>query len=268
MSFSFCSVIINLSKKLLNGSVPVREKNERFEPLGNGVEILVNELYHFSTDTILLADFSKPKKNSKAVDLGTGCGTIPFIWRRNDKSVKISAVEIQSGACRLAESSIEHNGFEDIEIINADLKELKGVLPFGFFDLVCCNPPYKLSGSGIKNPENEKLLARHEESCTLDDITLAVKNLLQFGGRFCMCQRPERLTDVMESMRKNSLEPKRLRFVQQRPDKKPKLFLIEGRRCAKAGNLVVEPVLFIEENGDFSREMKEIYGVYKEGYDE
>lgn len=243
-------------------------KNEHFEPLGNGIKILVNELFHFSTDTILLADFSKPKKNSKAVDLGTGCGTIPLIWSRNDTSVNISAVEIQSEACDLARRSVDYNSLKNISVINADLKELKGVLPFGYFDLVCCNPPYKLGGSGIKNPDSEKLLARHEESCTLGDITSAAKNLLQFGGRFCMCQRPERLTDVMESMRKNSLEPKRLRFVQQRMDKKPKLFLIEGRRSANSGNLVVEPTLFIEENGDFSDEMKTIYGAYKEEYDE
>lgn len=240
-------------------------KNEHFEPLGNGIEILVNEFFRFSTDTILLADFSKPKKNSRAVDLGTGCGTIPLIWSRNDTSIEISAVEIQKDACVLARRSVERNSLDNINVINADLKELKGVLPFGYFDLVCCNPPYKLSGGGIKNPESKKLLARHEESCTLDDITLAAKNLLQFGGRFCMCQRPERLTDIMESMRKNNLEPKRLRFVQQRPVKKPKLFLIEGRRSSKAGNLVVEPVLFIEDGGDFSEEMKEIYGVYKEG---
>ena len=244
------------------------DKKEKLEPLGNGVEIYVNEFYHFSTDTILLADFAKPKRNTKAVDLGTGCGTIPFLWSRNDTAIEISAVEIQDEACALAERSRVHNGFNNIKIINADLKELKGVLPFGYFDLVCCNPPYKLSGGGIKNPDNAKLLARHEESCSLEDITLAAKNLLQFGGRFCMCQRPERLTDVLEAMRKNSLEPKRLRFVQQRPDKKPKLFLVEGRRSANAGNLVVEPTLFIEENGGFSREMKEIYGSYKEGYDE
>ncbi len=244
------------------------QKNEHLEPLGNGVRIYVNDLFHFSTDTILLADFCKPKKKSKAVDLGTGCGTIPFLWSRNDRSLRISAVELQSEACALCRRSIELNGFENIKIFNNDLKELKGVLSFGYFELVCCNPPYKLEGSGIKNPESEKLIARHEESCTLYDITFAAKNLLQFGGRFCMCQRPERLADVMEAMRENSLEPKRLRFVQQRPDKKPKLFLIEGKRSSKRGSLIVEPTLFIEENGKFSEDMKKIYGSYKEGYDE
>ena len=240
--------------------------SEHFEPLGNGIEIIVNELFHFSTDTILLADFAAPRKNSRAVDLGSGCGTIPLLWARHNRTAEITAVEIQQQGCDMARRSVEHNKL-NINILNADLRELKGKLPFGYFDLVVCNPPYKLAGSGITNPDEEKLLARHEESCTIDDVTAAAAKLLQFGGRFCMCQRPERLADVMQSMRKNSLEPKRLRFVQQRQDKAPKLFLIEGKRGSNAGGLVVEKTLFIEDGaGELTQEMKDIYGSYKEAY--
>ncbi|MCR5653299.1 MAG: methyltransferase [Ruminococcus sp.] len=236
-------------------------KGERLEPLGGGIGIFVDDMYHFSTDTILLADFSAPAKGIKAADLGAGCGTIPLLWTRNDRTIDITAVEIQSEACELFRRSIEHNGIENIDVKNIDLRELAGVVPFGCFDLVSCNPPYKLGGSGIKNPDGEKLLARHEESCTIDDVTSAAKKLLQFGGRFVMCQRPERLTDVLGSMRQNDLEPKRIRFVQQREGKAPKLFLVEGRRGGKRGGLVTEPTLYIE-----SDEMTKIYGEYKEGY--
>lgn len=236
-------------------------KGERVEPLGNGIGIIVNDMYHFSTDTILLADFARPRKGIRAADLGAGCGTIPLLWSRNDNTIDITAVELQSEACELFRRSVERNKLSNIRIVNADLRELQGVVPFGCFDLVSCNPPYKLSGSGVKNPDGEKLLARHEESCTIDDVTEAAKNLLQFGGRFVMCQRPERLTDVLGSMRKNDLEPKRLRFVQQREGKAPKLFLVEGRRGGRSGGLIVEPTLYIE-----SDEMIEIYGSYKEDY--
>lgn len=243
--------------------------NEHFEPLGNGIEIIVSDLFHFSTDTILLADFAKPKRNDKAVDLGTGCGTIPLLWARSNPSMEIKAVEIQTDGSEMASRSVVHNGLENIEIFNKDLKELRGVLPFGYFSLVSCNPPYKEKGTGITNPDNEKLIARHEESCSIDDITLCAKNLLQFGGRFCLCQRPERLADVLLSMRKNDLEPKRLRFVQQRKSKAPKLFLVEGKRGGKPSSLIVEKTLFIEdEKGRLSDEMMEIYGSYKEGYNE
>ena len=93
--------------------------NIHLEPLGNGVKIYVSESYHFSTDTILLADFSKPKAYKKCADLGTGCGTIPLLWLKGDKSLKIDAVELQQNACKLAEKSVELNGFADnMKIIN------------------------------------------------------------------------------------------------------------------------------------------------------
>ena len=240
---------------------------EHIEPLGNGIKIIVSKLFHFSTDTILLADFAKAKNKYKAVDLGSGCGTIPLIWARDNPQMEIHAVEIQEQGHDMASRSVALNNLANIKTYNCDLNELRGVLPFGYFDLVSCNPPYKESGTGITNPDAENLIARHEDKCTIDDITLAAKNLLQFGGRFCLCQRPERLTDVLMSMRKNDLEPKRLRFVQQRKDKAPKLFLVEGRRGGKPSSLIIEKTLFIEDdNGDFSDEMKEIYGTYKESY--
>jgi FkbM family methyltransferase len=240
--------------------------NERIEPLGSGISIIVSDMFHFSTDTILLADFAGADKAKRAVDLGAGCGTIPLLWARGNKNCEIAAVEIQSECCDMASRSVRMNNIDNITVHNADLKELKGRLSFGYYDLVSCNPPYKPDGTGIKNPDCEKLLARHEESCTIDDITLAAKNLLRFGGRFCLCQRPERLTDILCSMRKNDLEPKRLRFVQQRKGKPPKLFLVEGRRGGKPGGLIVSDTLYIEENGDWSDEMKKVYGSYKEGY--
>lgn len=245
---------------------------EKLEPLGNGVEIIVNDIHHFSTDTILLADFAAPKQGDCVVELGTGCGTMPLLWTREQRCKEIVALDIQENAVDMLKRSIEHNkenghtNCECITPLHADLKDLKGKLPFGHYNLVVCNPPYKLSGSGIKNPEEQKTLARHEESCTLDNICEAASRLLQFSGRFCICQRPERLCDVMLSMRKFDIEPKRLRLVQQRPDKEPKLFLLEGRYKGKVGFMQVQPVLFIEdEQGDFSREMKQIYGLYKEG---
>lgn len=244
-------------------------QNIHLEPLGNGMSIYVSDSYHFSTDTILLSDFSKPVGRKKCVELGTGCGTIPILWCRHNKNLEITAVEIQSDACTLAQKSVEYNNLTDnITVLNSDLKELKGKLSFGYYDLVVCNPPYKIGGGGITNPQSAKQIARHETECTLDDICECASKLLQFGGKFCICQRPERLADVMESMRKFAIEPKTLRLVQQRKSKAPKLFLLEGRRGGNKGFLNVLPTLFIEdENGNFSEEMMNIYGCYKEPFD-
>lgn len=239
--------------------------NEHFEPLGKGFSVMVSDVHRFSTDTILLADFSKPEGKRLCADLGTGCGTIPLLWLRDNRDAEADAVELQEDACALARQSVAHNGLESrLRVHHADLRSLKDVLPFGCYDLVACNPPYKLSGTGIQNPDGARLIARHESECTLEDICATAAKLLQFGGRFCICQRPERLTDALEAMRAHGMEPKRLRLVQQRRDKEPKLFLLEGRRGGRRGFMQVMSTLFIEnEQGGFSDEMLQIYGSYK-----
>ncbi|MEF2919000.1 MAG: methyltransferase [Acutalibacteraceae bacterium] len=242
------------------------KENEELQPLGNGINVIVSDEHHFFTDTILLAHFSKPKTYENAVDLGTGCGTIPLLWNREKPPKHTYAVEIQANGADMATRSIIMNKLQDkITVLNKDLRQLKGCVPFGYFDVVVCNPPYKPLGTGIVSSGESHSIIRHESSCTVEDVVKTASSLLRFGGRFCLCLRPERLTDVITAMRENLLEPKRLRMVQQRTNKAPKLFLIEGKRGGKAGGLVVEPALLIEkENGDFSDEMMSIYGSFKE----
>ena len=243
-------------------------EGEKLEPLGNGIRVIVSEEHAFGTDTVLLANFSSPRKNDKACELGTGCGAIPLIWCRDSAPAHVTAVDIQESACSLLQRSVELNSLQErITVLHSDLLELKGKVELSSFDLVVCNPPYKAAGTGIVNPEEAHKIARHEYTCTMDDIVRVAAGLLNFSGRFCLCQRPERLSDIICSMRKYGIEPKRLRFVQQRLNKEPKLFLIEGRRGGRPNGLRAEPALLIEDhNGSLSQEMISIYGAYKEEY--
>ena len=248
----------------------------RLEPLGGGVEVFVTDAHHFSTDTILLAHFAAVRDGERVVDLGTGCGTIPLLLIRGGAPHAIprliTAVDIQEEAIALLEKSIAHNldnGIDRAEIISPlreDIRKMHVCMPAGESDLVICNPPYKLGGAGIKSPDSAKNIALHETECTLDDICAAAKWLLRFGGRFVICQRPERLTDVLTALREHDLEPKRLRFVQGRAGKAPKLFLCEAKRGAKRGYMEVLPALIVEDENGFTAEMKQIYGSYKEGH--
>lgn len=235
------------------------------QPLGRGIYIFTSKHHAFGTDAILLASFAKPKPKEKLLDLGTGCGIIPFLMLRDSKISGATGVDISKEAIEIAEMSAKENGFESFTAIHSDFLDLKGKIEFGRATLITCNPPYKAPNAGLKNPDSVDRAARHETECTLEEIIDASAKLLQTGGRLCMCHRPERLAELMYLMRLKKIEPKRLRLVAQRKDEQPWLVLVEGRRCGNTG-LVIEPQLYIEENGDFSPEMKAIYGTYKEGH--
>lgn len=229
-----------------------------WEELSPSLSICVSSAHKFGTDAFLLSDFASPRRKDLCCDLGTGCGIIPLLWFRDEPPRLCYGVDIQKQAVMQLEHSVQKNGLEGrLFPLRADLKELSS-LPCGPLDLVTCNPPYKAQGSGILSGMDAEKIARHEVLCTIDDVCGAAARLLRFGGRLCLCQRPERLCDTLCAMRRAGIEPKRIRFVQQRPDTSPWLFLAEGKKGSNP-HMTVDPPFLIEGEGGFSPELLRIY---------
>ncbi|NLL63764.1 MAG: methyltransferase [Ruminococcaceae bacterium] len=234
--------------------------SEFIEHLGKEIKVICSKDHGFGTDAILLSHFANPKKTDKCCDLGTGCGIIPLLFKR-DGIKEVYAVEIQEKAIDQLKRSNELSN-TNIKIYHEDLRN--NTLPKGYFNVVTMNPPYKSAGAGILSETTPDQIARHEVSCTIDDAAKAAASLLNFGGCFYLCHRPERLADVITSMRKQELEPKKIRFVQKRPETAPWLFLIEGKKGAKPHIQVLPPLFIQDENGNESKELIEILGIYRE----
>ena len=229
------------------------------ETVGSGLFVCVSKSHRFGTDSVLLANFAAARKKDVVCDLGTGCGIIPILLCRDFSPRRIYAIDIQKSAVELAEKSVEISKLEDkITVKNLDLKE-PSKLPAGSFDLVVCNPPYKALGSGIVSKTQSDLIARHEFLCCIDDVCLAAKRLLKFGGRLCLCQRVERLVDTICAMRKFNIEPKLIRFCAKNKNSSPWMFLIEGKKGAKPFLKVLPNLEMYDRDGEFSAEVKKIY---------
>lgn len=237
----------------------------RQEDLGGGFSVTVSDEHTFGTDAILLAAFASPKKNTIACDLGSGCGIIPLLFCRDGLCRHITAVEIQENACAQMRNTVERNGLNDkLRIVCTDLRSLsERELPLYSFDLVTMNPPYKAMRAGLQSLDESALLARHEVACTLPDITDAAAKLLRFGGRLCICHRPERLTDAICCMRESGIEPKRIRSLSHNRNCKPSLFFLEGKKGAASG-IIIEPPLFLKnEDGSYTEQALSMYGLYR-----
>lgn len=227
-----------------------------FERLSDTIEICISAEHRFGTDAFLLADFAAPRRKDYVCDFCTGSGIIALLMYRNFQPAHIDAVEIQQSAHNQLLLSLERSGISSITPILGDLKDYHSEKEL---DLITCNPPYKLDGTGAKNNNREVSIARHEMLCTIDDVCASAKRNLKYGGRLCICNRPQRLCDIMTAMRQNGIEPKRVRFASKNPYTAPWLVMVDGR---KGGNpfLKVEPQLYTtDENGDYTDEMKRIY---------
>lgn len=242
----------------------VLSNGEHIEDLGENVYLLVSKEHTFGTDALLLNSFANVKSRDRAMDLGTGCGIIPFLWLRDEKAQKYrGAAEIQSNACEQFRKSQKINNDTSLYLFEGDLKDKALIPQREYFDVVTMNPPYKAENSGIKNAGESAKIARHETACNIDDITECASRILRFGGRLCICHRPERTFDALYSMRKNGIEPKKIRFVQKNGESAPWLVLIDGRKGGKSGLLVEKPLLMQTMNGEPTEEILEITEKYR-----
>ncbi|MDU5081331.1 SAM-dependent methyltransferase [Tissierella sp. P1] len=227
---------------------------------GSDFKIIQNKnKFSYGTDAIFLSHFAKSK--GKVVDLGTGTGIIPLRLYAKDKVDIIYGVEIQEEVADMAKRSIELNNLEEkINILNMDLKELPAKFGRNSIDTITTNPPYMKAGGALVNPEENFAISRHEIACTLEDIIKVSEYLLKPLGKFYMVHRPDRLVDIIYSLRKYKLEPKYIRFVQPKLTKKPNLVLIEAVKTGKPDLKFYDPLIVYNEDGSYTDEISIIYG--------
>lgn len=224
--------------------------------------IFCSNIHRFGTDAVLLNYFAKPKRAKNACDLGCGCGIIPFLMLQDNESLKITAVDIQSEAISLVNKAVEFNRVDNITALECDLKSLPKSLN-AKFDLVTMNPPYKRAGSGKTTGVEGIDIARNEIKCTLKDICRSAYELLMPNGRFCICQRPERLSEVIFELKTAKLEPKEIRNVVNHAGDKPMLVLVSAIKGGKIGNDVLPDLVLKNADETDTDEIKEIYKIMR-----
>lgn len=242
----------------------ILKENERIDDLQcKGLKIIQNTKgFCFGMDAVLLANFCDIKDNSEVVDLGTGTGIIPLLLWAKNKVKKIYGVEIQKEVAEMAKRSIFMNELDEfIEIVNIDLKEAPEILGINKYDVVTSNPPYMISGNGAINLEDKKAISRHEIMCTLEDVIRVSSRLLKHNGRFFMVHRPHRIVDILCLLRKYKLEPKELRFVHPKVGDRPNLILIKSIKASKPELKFLKPLYVYNEDGSYTDEIYEIYGM-------
>ena len=238
--------------------------NERIDDLQRGGLRVIQraDAFRFGTDAVLLADFAAPRRHDRVCDLGTGTGIIPLLLYARENTISADAVEIQPDMADMAARSMAMNGLnEKIRVLPGDLRSIRTLLPHARYDLVTCNPPYGKAGGTLLNPDASKRLARHEESCAIEDVACAAAWLLQNGGRLCCVFPAARMIELSDAMRKYRMAPKRIRMVHSRVEKAAHLCLMEGMLDARPGLIIEPPLVIYDENNAYRPELRRIYGL-------
>ncbi len=267
---------------------------EKNAPQPCGLRIIQDPArFCFGMDAVLLSAYVQMKKTRRGLDLGTGNGIIPILLSDRTDCEHLTGLEIQPASADLAERSVALNGLQDrISIVQGDIREADRIFAAASFDFITSNPPYRTAGSGkVSGKGNRKAgsqdggksadqksarqdisastdplqgldpraIARHELLCTFDDVARVAAKLLRPGGHFYLVHRPLRLPELITTLCRRGLEPKRMRLVYPHADQAPNMVLLD---CVRGGGpeLRVEPPLIVyEKDGTYTPELLQIY---------
>lgn len=227
------------------------------EYLQNGFTLDIPQgCFPLSTDSILLADFTKLSAHANVLDLGSGCGTLGLLLCAKDVSCHVTGLELEENAHNAALENICRNHLADrMTSLCADLRQMPTTMA-GSFSCCVSNPPYFSGGE----PSTATPLARREDCCSPADLFSAAAKALKYGGDFFLVHKPERLAQLCACAHDVGLEPKRLRLVRHRADGPVSLILLSCRKGGKPG-LVWEEVSLNHADGSPTQYYKELYHI-------
>ncbi|WP_179395546.1 tRNA1(Val) (adenine(37)-N6)-methyltransferase [Lacticaseibacillus absianus] len=228
-----------------------------------GVQIIqAQDVFAFSLDAVLLANFAQVSPTSRVVDLAAGNGAVGlFIAPRTQGQVTL--IELQPRLADMAARSVALNAFTHVDVHALDLAAATTVVPKDSVDVVTCNPPYfKVSAKSVKNPNAHLALARHELTTDFATVCRVTADLLKYQGKAFFVHRPDRLPELLATMTAAKLAPKRIRFVYPKADREANMVLIEGLRSGKPdGVRIMPPLTVYGPDGHYGEEVSRLlYG--------
>ena len=147
----------------------------------------LKEGHRFSTDDILTAWYGTSwcPTARRALDLGSGIGTVGMVVAWRLPAVRLVTVEAQEVSVSLARRSAVYNGLtERYEIRQGDFRDPGVIRPEEYFDLITGSPPYFPLGTGVESEHPQKLACRFELRGTVADYCSTAALHLAPGGLF------------------------------------------------------------------------------------
>lgn len=182
-----------------------------YETLPNGYKMRQGTDYHFTSDSVLLANFFRFKRRDRAVELCAGSGIIGIYAYSQHPCEQIDFVEINPNDCKVIADNIALNNLP-ASVMNVDAKTLTTTSFARPVDVVICNPPYeKVTNLASKNKNIAR--ATHEIDINFDDIASVSARILKSGGHLYIEHKAERVAEIIVTLKKYRFATKRMCFV-------------------------------------------------------
>ena len=232
------------------------EEGERIEDLQcDGLKIIQNKnLYTFTSDSVILANYVKTKFSDTAVEIGAGCGVVSILVQAKNKLKKIFAFEIQEKMQKLCKKNIDLNNLsEKITLFCEDVKNFEKHIAPNSIDVVYSNPPYFKPTNFTQN--EVKKYSKEEILLSCKDLILTASKMLKSGGTFYCSYSAERSCELITNCENAGLKIKEMFFTENGKGE-VKLIFIKAVKDAKSGAKVLPNLITNEADGTYLDKLK------------
>ena len=208
--------------------------------------------YRYGSDTIVLYDFfSSFKPSGYVLDVGSGCGILALLTKRDFEKTNVFAVELQKEMFQFGLYNRQAN-LIDVTFVKTAFQKFS---PSCLFDFIVSNPPF--FSKTTKQSQNKAIsIAKYDEELPLGELAQKVSKILKPNGSFVFCYAANRLNFVINTLKENFLCANVMQFVHTKTDKDASLVLIKAKKN-KVKSIKILPSFVYTVSGKSSKQLQE-----------
>lgn len=213
-------------------------------------------IYSFTQDSVILANLANITPKDRVIDFGCGNGILTFLSHFKKHASFSLGIEIQKELFDLCVESSKYNHCDKtISFINGDVRDINKIVEHESFSVALCNPPYFISS--IDSENSSKSTARTDKNDVLNDFCKGIAFALKFGGDAYISYKVDRMCDLICTLRKYNLEPKKLFLIYTKLNKDVDLIIVKARKGASPG-LQTASITIMDSAGKYTSQFMEI----------
>ena len=203
------------------------------------------------TDAVILGAWANASTAEFILDIGTGSGLIALMAAQRSLA-HITAIDIDESATLQSKENFSASPwYERIESIQSAVQQFQ---PDNLFDLIICNPPF--FRNALKTPDQQRTIARHNDTLSFESLLFAVDRLLNKNGTFAFILPVDEAYEIIAMASVHQLYPNRCCTVFSRENKSPNRVMAEISRresVTKHENLIIR-----DPNNQYTIQYKEL----------
>ena len=210
--------------------------------------------YRYNSDTIFLYNFiSKNNIKGSILDIGSGCGVLGLLTKRDFPDIDLTQIEIQEKYAKLSKQNAKINNIKSNVIcqdfLNCDFKDK--------FDFVISNPPFYHKGT-LKSKDNSLYLSRHSDALVFDKLAIKAYKAIKQKGSFIFCYDAKQTDLLFKSLLETKFNINEVQFVHVNKEKDASLVIVCAKRESKSLCRFLPPLILYEDD-NYTKEIVNIY---------